>query len=151
MKKKPMHVMTAYDYDRIGSFRNGNPYAIAFCYCSKTFNKHGEFVIKGGARDVERKLDSLDFPLLVFMSYWRHGRSRFCYPSLKNFKRFSAAESKPYWSPTDYRRDYKQWRSFYRKWVLKFCGKTILSVRRVPKKWIPEYDEMLTHTHRRLL
>lgn len=62
-------VLKEFPYDRKGSFRNGNPYVIVFCYC-KDGNK---FVVKGGYNPVAEFLSSYPKPLFIHRTIWRHG------------------------------------------------------------------------------
>lgn len=143
-KSKIMAIAGEYGYNPIGSFRMGNPYTIAFCYCDKTFYSSNEFVLKGGVIDVDKKILKLGFPMLVFKTYWCHGRSRGgAWPSFENFKNWSLTSKSPYFSPHDLRRDPKTRKSYYRRWKLSYNGDTMFTFRRIPRKWLPEYSQLL--------
>jgi len=78
-----MRVLKSFPYDRIGSFRDCNPFKIVFIYtraCPKGF------IVKGGSREVEAFMKTLTEPRMEFTTWWHHGKSRsfFC---LTNFKR----------------------------------------------------------------
>jgi len=139
----------SFDYDRIGSFTNMNPYVIAFCYpepgTSYIFPNDEGFIIKGGMKNVEREIAAHpNVPMIVFMTIWRHGQSRQLNPSFYNFlpksRNRGVRDKKPWWSKINIRKI--GGRSFYRNSTLLFDTKEILTVRRIPRKWIPEYSEL---------
>jgi hypothetical protein len=142
MNKLP--VLADFLYDRIGSWTHANPYCIAFCYSSKKHSGHGspaEFIIKGGSNDVDHEIEKRKFPMLVFRTYWWHGISRKCNPTFENFRNYTVSGKTPYVSGK------QPWkmngRHFYRNYDIRYLNETWLSLRRIPRKWLPEYDAII--------
>lgn len=142
MNKLP--VLAEFDYNKIGSFRNGNPYTIAYCYTSEKYHRFPAFIIKGGAKDVDHHIKYLGFPMVVWKTFWRFSRSRNLTPSFENFKDWSASGQMPWIMPENRRIDKRIPRYYYRNWTIKFLGRTWMKFRRFPRKWLPEYEEMLS-------
>jgi hypothetical protein len=69
-------------WNKIGSFRRFDPFAIAFCY---PINDE-PFILKGGARDIEDRLEKSKTPVFVnIVFYIRHGKySRWKFYGLDN-------------------------------------------------------------------
>ena len=122
-----------FPYDRVGSYRNGNPFVIAFCYC-----KNGEkFVVKGGHSVVDPYLQNYPVPMIVHRTIWNNKHSRFTagvsgrgWPSgsvfiIRNFKRADK-----------------------RGWTFKFfihpsaSFRAEFSRRRLPRRWMREFNEI---------
>lgn len=62
-----------FEYDRIRSWKDGNPFTIAFVYPQKS----KPFVLKGGCNDVEFFLrNELKEPAIVNKTYWYRGSHR---------------------------------------------------------------------------
>ena len=148
MNKLP--VLADFLYDRIGSWRQGNPYCIAFCYSSKKHSVYGapaEFIIKGGSDNVDHEIEKRKFPMLVFRTYWWHGIGRKCHPTFENFRNYTVSGKTPYISGT------QPWqmdgRHFYKNYDIRYLNQTWLSLRRIPRKWLPEYDAIIL-SHDRL-
>lgn len=139
-------VLATFHYDRIGSWRCGNPFCIAFCYTSSMYSGTTKFIVKGGSKEVDRYIDSRPFPLVVYRTYWWHGHGRsISTPSLENFREFTITGERPYWCGI------QQWRIksgpyFYKRFELRYLNKVVLSLRRVPRKWMPEYDQIIQTT-----
>jgi hypothetical protein len=148
MNKLP--VLADFYYDKIGSFRTGNPFTIAFCYTSPRFHRLESFVVKGGANDVQTYLrDQLGFPMLVHLTFWRHGRGRRLGAQFYNFKQWSNIGDQPYVIPEN-RRIHKNFpiaKAYYRNFNVHFGGRIWMRVRRLPRKWLPEYNEMLEYRY----
>ena len=120
-----------------------NPYAIAFCYIDPTIKtnlpKKG-FIIKGGLRDVENTIENYSYaPMLAFLTLWKNGQSRHMSPRFYNF-RTDYNNRAPWFKQSDLRR--MNGRSFFRRVDLIFDTKKVLSVRRIPRKWLPEYTKL---------
>jgi hypothetical protein len=143
MKKLP--ILADFYYDRIGSWRTGNPFCIAFCYTSQRFKKLNEFIIKGGAKNVSQEIAKLKVPMIVFRTYWWHGSSR-KQVTFENFKPNSVSGKKPYICGIQPWR-INHGRSFWKCYEIRMCSKVWLTLRRVPRKWLPEYEDML-NSHR---
>jgi hypothetical protein len=131
-------------YDRIGSFIHVNPYAIAFCYIDPTAVTNlppKGFIIKGGLKNVEKTITKYNHvPMLIFLTLWRHGISRQMSPRFYNFETDLCHNKAPWFKQSDLRK--MGGRSFFRQSTLMFEGKAILSIRRVPRKWLPEYTKL---------
>jgi len=143
--KKELPVLADFDYDRVGSFRYGNPYVIAFCYpkSENTYKGKG-FVLKGGIKKVENRIHQIGFPMIVFLTFWRHGRCRWAPQGrFYNFKDFSVAQKKPFWTSDQTRKNKDTGREYIRRSALFYNGRVVKKMRRVPRKWIPLYDQLL--------
>ena len=135
-------VLRDFPYDRIGSFAQNNPYVIAFCY-PRNHRYSGGFVVKGGMKDVEKVLRRQG-PMLVEMTIWRHGLGRTIGPTLYNLDASKPGRGLAYFWGEELRRDPKTRKSYYRRWRLSYKGMKVLpTFRRIPRKWIPEYDQLL--------
>jgi hypothetical protein len=144
MKKEDrLSVLADFPYNPIGSFTNGNPYTIAFCYTNPLYMPayDGRFMVKGGNQSVEDFLRRLHIPMLAFKTFWRYKRARAGYPHFVNFKNFSRSNQEPYIRHTNLVR--MDGRSFYRNTDVIYLGKTLLTFRRFPRKWLTEYDAMI--------
>lgn len=140
MEKLP--VLADFHYDRIGSWSNGNPFCIAFCYTSKQYSRINEFIIKGGLNDVDREIKSRHFPMITFRTFWWRGHSRSIGPTFANFKNYTMTGETPYIAGIH------QWkirggRYFYKHWELRYMRKIWHTFRRVPRKWLPEFDDII--------
>lgn len=146
-QKKELPVLANFPYDPIGSFRNANPYTICFCYTNPMYkpNVNGEFIVKGGYKRTSDYIKKLGIPLLVFTTFWRHGRVRHTSPTFVNFKNFSMTGETPHIWGTNWSsiRTQTSNRAFYRNYHVHYMQKIWLTFRRIPRKWIPEYDEMI--------
>lgn len=140
-------VLANFHYDRIGSWRDGNPFTICFCYTSQQYSRYPAFIVKGGSNAVDPYLESRPFPIVVFRTLWWHGFSRnLSTPTFVNFKKFTVTGQRPYWSGVG------QWRIkggpyFYKHFELKFQRETWTMVRRVPRRWLPDYDKIINACH----
>jgi hypothetical protein len=102
---------------------------------------NGRFMVKGGNKDVMKYLEHLHIPMLVYITFWHHGRSRCYAPRFINFKDFSSTGEEPIIHKTNLvRMDGKY---FYRNTEVIFMGRRWFSFRRFPRKWLKEYDDML--------
>ncbi len=144
--KNQLPVLADFDYDRIGSFRQCNPYVIAFCYTSKKYHRLESFIIKGGSQDVTYYIKQLGFPMVVFTTFWRHGRSRRMV-MFENFKHWTATGQTPFVNQIQRRINREKPCYFYRNHEVRFCQRIWFTVRRFPRKWLPEYDEMIEHRY----
>ena len=59
-KRKDLPVKKEFDYNPIRSFRDGNPYDVAFCYTHPLY--HRPFIVKGGFQEVRKYLTKLNIP-----------------------------------------------------------------------------------------
>ncbi len=144
MEKLP--VLADFDYDKIFSFRDGNPFEIAFCYTSKRYHRFEAFVIKGGSKDVDHYIKQLNFPMVVFKTFWRHGRAR-KFVSFENFRTWTATGETPYLVPVNRRLNRNKPCYFYRNHEVRFSQRIWLTFRRFPRKWLPEYDQMIEYRY----
>lgn len=141
---KSLYVLKEFPYNQIGSFRDGNPYSIQFCYTNPHFKKStpsGEFIVKGGSIQVSNYLKRMHIPMVVFISYWRHGQSRGLLPQFINFEFHNTKRIKPFYAPSNYVKMRGRW--FYRNFKLMYDGNVATMFRKIPRKWIPEYDTIL--------
>lgn len=140
MKKLP--VLASFMYDKVGSWRNGNPFTIAFCITSSYYFATTKFIIKGGSRDVDNEIKKRHVPMVIWRTFWWHGQSRCFGPTFANFKNYTATGETPY------AHGIQPWRinqgpHFYRRHEVRFMQKVWFTVRRFPRKWLPEYDQMI--------
>lgn len=145
MNKLP--VLVDFDYDKIGSFREGNPFEIAFCYTSPKYYRLESFIIKGGANDVRRQLEAMRIPMVVFRTFWRHGRHRKLSADFVNFKNWTLTGETPHAIPRDRRIDKHKPCYFYRRTEVRFAQRIWLTFRRFPRKWLSEYDQMIEYRY----
>jgi hypothetical protein len=68
----PLLKCTEFRWSKIGSYTNGNPFTIAFCYPSDG----KPFVLKGGINIIEPILKGTKVPLVVHQTYWKDGHCR---------------------------------------------------------------------------
>ena len=140
MEKLP--VLANFHYDRIGSWRCGNPFSICFCHTDPMYNGTSSFIVKGGSKEVDLYLESRPYPMIVFRTYWWHGHSRHLSPTFQNFRKFTYTGQTPYWHGVG------QWRIkngpyFYKHFELRYCQKVWSRVRRVPRRWLPDYTRII--------
>jgi hypothetical protein len=140
MKKLP--VLANFMYDRIGSWRNCNPFVMAFCITSKKYFATTKFIIKGGSKDVEKEVKKRHVPMVVWWTYWWRGHCRTIGPTFSNFRNYSVTGDNPYVHGI------QPWRinqgpRFYRRYEVRYQQKVWFTVRRFPRKWLPEYDQMI--------
>jgi hypothetical protein len=139
MKKLP--VLAEFHYDRVGSFRNGNPFVIAFCYTDPKWSRLPAFIIKGGSNEVSAEIKKRKFPMLVYTTYWRHKQCRTFGPHFENCKEWSINGSSLYITKTDIWKI--EGRSFYRGCEVRCNNQIKMIFRRIPRKWLPEYTAIL--------
>jgi len=142
-------VVADFPYDRIHSWRDGNPFCIAFCYASPRYTHnqhprhgHSNFIIKGGVGDVDLEIKKRHIPMLIFRTLWWRGTSRTMGPSLKNFEHYTPNGASPFVHRL------QPWRiipgpHFYRRYQLRYQNQVYCEMRRFPRKWLPEFDRIL--------
>jgi hypothetical protein len=87
--------------------------------------------------------------MLVYITFWRHGRGRRLGAQFYNFKQWSNIGADPYIIPEN-RRIHKNFpiaKAYYRNYTVHFGNKVWMRVRRLPRKWLPEYNEMLEYRY----
>jgi hypothetical protein len=124
---------------------NGNPdwyegaYTLAFVY-----SKHnGNFILRGYRGEVEKFLKENYTNYFVYISMWSHGQSRGTWHFWK--------ENVGIFEPSKRRKDWKYvvrpylgggfLSRFERERVEKEAEKKSLRFKRLPKRWIPEFDQ----------
>lgn len=140
--KKDLPVREEFEYNPIGSFRDMNPYDVAFCYPHPLY--HRPFIVKGGHRKIQEYLKKLNIPMVVHHTLYRKGNHR-------TIVEFYGVESRIYIS-----RSYGPWsggllRREKRYELVKIDneGRRLLAeFKRVPRRWIRELNLYLT-TERR--
>lgn len=73
-EKKKLPVRKEFDYNPIGSYRDVNPYDVAFCYPHPLYHK--PFIVKGGVKDTRKYLRKLNIPMVVHHTFYQRGRHR---------------------------------------------------------------------------
>ncbi len=126
---KKLKVALDLPYTKIGSFRNRDPYTIAFVYHPAG---HG-VVLKGGLNMIEVELKSKKTPALVNMTFWYHGRHR-SYWTLKNVPDVHLSFTFIKDNIKKYGRPYV---------ILDNKGNVIKKLRRVPRCWIKELNKYI--------
>jgi hypothetical protein len=63
---------TEFSWNKVGSFKNRNPYCIAFCYPSEG----KPYVLKGGINTIETILKGTKIPVVVNQTYWKDKKFR---------------------------------------------------------------------------
>jgi hypothetical protein len=119
-----LKVKEAFPWDKIGSYRNANPYSIYFVYPQN----EKPFIIKGGSKDCERFLKAHPNPAIYYYSFWHKGKHRGGWLTHKFFISISRYDS-------NYR--------LVNGYILSKGGQVIKRVRRIPRKWIKEYDNFV--------
>lgn len=154
--KKEMPVRKEFSYSPIRSWRNGNPFVIAFVYT----RKDEAFIVKGGLTDVELWLEnfSKNTPCFVHLGFWKDKSCRHT-----QFKIFGLAlryssycfqgwprENKSYYDDQFNLKVVKNVRNIYRHRLVIYDkngdGRTALfekSFRRLPRKWLKEFDKFI--------
>ena len=152
---KKLKVLKEFDYDPIKSYRNGNPYTIAFVYM-----QNESFCVKGGANDVHKFI--LDYtdgkPYIVHKTYFGDGESRW-FVSIENLSgKNQAYINGPKWPSENCEREYdfsygihyndnkiiKKVRNVMRHELIVFSedgNRFTKKFRRVPRGWIKELDQ----------
>jgi hypothetical protein len=101
-----------------------NPFTIAFVYPAKG----KPFVLKGGVQDVETFFESFKKPCIVHRTYWLHGKSRYVISVVNTLVPIGVEKSFG---------ERKSWR------LVVGTGKTIVELKRFPRRWIKQLDEFL--------
>jgi len=70
--KEKLEILKEFEWNKIGSYSNMNPFTIVFCYPMN--GKH--YVVKGGANDVQKYLKQIKIPTFTNTTFWKHGESR---------------------------------------------------------------------------
>jgi len=65
--------VTDFSWEPEGSWREGNPFTIAFCYPAEG----NPYILKGGSRIITNVMEKTKVPTIVYMSYWHNGNSRY--------------------------------------------------------------------------
>lgn len=73
-EKQKLPVKKEFDYNPIGSYRDVNPYDIAFCYPHPLY--HRPFIVKGGVKYTRKYLRKLNIPMVVHHTFYQRGRHR---------------------------------------------------------------------------
>jgi hypothetical protein len=127
-----MKVIKEFEYDKIGSWKNGNPFTICFVYTKNTSG-----IIKGGAQQVEDFIkEDIKVPCIAHYTYFYRGQSRrsVCF---ENFKRDSVFFVYDWDSPgngLDLHIPVLH--------VLKINNEQVKKIRRIPRKWMKELDDL---------
>jgi hypothetical protein len=124
-----MKVIKEFEYDKIDSWRDGNPYTICFMYTKNTSG-----IIKGGAKQVEKFIESdIKVPCIAHFTYFHRGATR-RNVIFKNFK-----QNRIYFT---YDWDSGLCRKENTLSVLRVNGNEIKKIRRIPRKWMKELDNL---------
>lgn len=131
-EKKKLPVKKEFDYNPIGSYRDVNPYDVAFCYPHPLY--HRPFIVKGGHNDINKYLKKLNIPMVVHHTFYkgtRHRRIIELYgieKGLRISKNYNFAGSDP-------SERYK---------LGKYGGDVLAEFKRIPRRWIRELNLYVT-------
>jgi hypothetical protein len=124
-------------YTRIGSWTNGNPYTIAFCYPIES----KPYVLKGGCNNINKYLDSLKEPTLVNKTFWHQGKTRYASYRFFGIKNVYVDES--------YVKEHSRKRNGWSIGIYEKKGKIeICHLRRVPKAFPRELKRYIEKAKR---
>jgi len=135
-------VKKEFDYNIIGSWKNGNPFTIFYVYPKDD----APFIIKGGANDVKKWMDKYNTPCIYYYAYFHKGvhRGGWC----SNIKNVTDGDVNLYFS-NEYKprttRDYGEYRTGKIKIEVYKNNERIFikKVRRIPRSWIKELDKYI--------
>lgn len=115
------------DYVKKGnSFATCNPYAICFVY-----TPDGKYVVKGMSNECMNYVEE-NFPVCIYYySFWHKGEQRGSWL-------FNGVGL--YWQERGVDDDYNRLKRKEFK-LSDNVGNTVMSVRRIPRRWIPVYDK----------
>lgn len=115
---------------------SGGAYTLAYVYSNK-----GNFLVKGYIREVEEYLKTLKqkgYKYFVNLSL-RHTKNYFTQTNHRDIWKFYKDNDYSIWQPQR-KHENKKWD----KWQLYSYKdkKTIMEFKRIPNKWIPEFDKL---------
>lgn len=115
---------------------SGGAYTFAFVYSNK-----GNFLVKGYIREVEKYLETLKqkgYKYFVNLSL-RHTKTYAVSTNHRDIWKFYKDNDFSIWQP-DKEHNKKNWH----KWQIYSCidSKVIMTFKRMPNRWIPEFDEL---------
>lgn len=105
-------------------FRSSEPFAIYFVY-----GPEGNFVVKGMDNEVWKFINEKFSKFICQYTFWHKGESRGGWKASANLQFFMYKKDKRFYVSMQTE---KGWRA------------NIMSFRRVPHRWLPEYDKSLT-------
>lgn len=114
----------------------GGAYTLAYVYSNK-----GNFLVKGYVREVEKYLETLKqkgYKYFVNLSL-RHTKSYCVQNDHRDIWKFYKDDNYSIWQPRR-KTNKKKWD----KWCVYSCNenKTIMEFKRMPNRWIPEFDNL---------
>lgn len=133
-RKKDLPVRKEFEYNPIGSFRDVNPYDVAFCYPHPLY--HRPFVVKGGVKDTRKYLRKLNIPMVVHHTFYQRGRHRRLVQLYGVDKKLQISK--------DFSYDHENAKYLTaRKYQLKRFGskrEVLAEFKRIPRRWIRELN-----------
>lgn len=143
-------VKKEFDYSIIGSYRNVNPFTIAFVYPKNS----KAYIVKGGLNDVKRYLEADKEPSIRFFTMFHKKKSRTNVKIHGLNESFSVGFLGPKYPSENIRHDdfhnpyvEKNVRNIMRHelYVGYRSGKTIYKkrLRKIPRKWMEELNEFV--------
>lgn len=138
-EKKKLPVRKEFDYSPIGSFRNVNPYDIAFCYPHPLY--HRPFIVKGGNRDVTEYLKKLNIPMVVHHTFYKGTRHRRIVELYGVDKELRITKSFSYDMEGRYTSSKKFQLMAFRT---SYGGRILAEFKRIPRRWIRELNLYVT-------
>lgn len=70
-----MKVLKEFQWNKIESFKQRNPFTISFCYPIDS----EPYILKGGSKDIMQYISRIEEPTVVNLTFWRHKHSRNIY------------------------------------------------------------------------
>lgn len=144
VRKKDLPVREDFAYSPRGSYRNFNPYDVAFCYPHPLYDR--PFILKGGHQDIRKYLKKMNIPMIVHHTFYKKGNRRIVYEfycvekGIQIQKRYNfSPETKKY-----------LYSRYFELTLFNFTNpkKVLAKFKRVPRRWIRELNLYVT-TERR--
>ena len=142
-RKKDLPVRKEFEYNPIGSFRDVNPYDVAFCYPHPLY--HRPFIVKGGVRDTRKYLRKLNIPMVVHHTFYQRGKHRRLVQLYGVDKRLQISKDFSYDQENE--NVYLKSRKFQLKRLGKGLGdkrEVLAEFKRIPRRWIRELNLYVT-------
>ena len=134
-KDRLLPVKKEFEYNPVRSFREGNPYAMVFCYPHPLYHK--PFIVKGGYKDCNLYLGGMDFPVFAHFVFFYKGTTR------RLFKFYNVDEG--IYLLDKRRGRNKTWELYHRNRSIPYENRKLLAeFKRVPRRWIRELNLYVT-------
>jgi hypothetical protein len=148
-REKDLPVKKEFRYNPIRSFRDVNPYDMAFCYPHPLYDK--PFIVKGGHQDVREYLKFLNIPIIAHHTLYRKKSHRTVYGLYCIDKNIQIRRDYRWEEETrKYRKATRYNLLLHKKNMHGFMEKVkvLATLKRIPRRWIRELNLYVT-TERR--